>query len=43
MKDYLPEEYDMIMKCSVKKNGDFIYMVVSYEKDKIEKIIEKNF
>lgn len=40
-KDYLPEEYKIIEKSSVKLNGNIIYMVIADNNSEIEKIIEK--
>lgn len=41
MKDYIPEEYEKIEKCSVKSSGNIVYMVVADNNTEIEKIIEK--
>lgn len=41
MKDYIPEEYDKINKCSVKVKGNIVYMVVLDNSKEIEDIIEK--
>lgn len=41
MKDYIPEEYEKITGCSVKNNGNIVYMVIADNNKEIEEIIEK--
>lgn len=38
MKDYLPEEYAMLKKCTVKQDGNYISMVVSPQYEDLNKI-----
>ena len=39
MLDYLPDQADMIKAASVKKSGDYVYLVISPDMDAIEAII----
>ena len=38
MKDYLPEEYAVLKKCSVNQNGNYISMIVSPQYEELNKI-----
>lgn len=38
MKDYLPEEYAMLKKCTVKQDGNYISMIVSPQYEDLNKI-----
>lgn len=38
MKDYLPEEYAMLKKCSVKQDGNYLSMIVSPQYEELNKI-----
>ncbi len=38
MKDYLPEEYAVLKKCSVNQNGNYISMIVSPQYEELSKI-----
>lgn len=38
MKDYLPEEYAMLRKCGVERTGTYVSLIVSPQKDDLEKI-----
>lgn len=41
MEDYLPEQFEIVDKSSVKSKGNYVYLVISESKDAIEKIIEE--
>ena len=43
MKDYIPAEYDKILKSTVTKKGNFVWLVVSAEMERAEEIIKGNF
>ncbi|WP_164919043.1 MULTISPECIES: DUF4358 domain-containing protein [Acutalibacteraceae] len=38
MKDYLPEEYAMLQKCKVERDGNFAAMIVSPQYEELEQI-----
>ncbi len=38
MKDYLPEEYAVLKKCSVNQNGNYVSMIVSPQYEELTKI-----
>ena len=38
MKDYLPEEYAMLKKCSVERSGNYVALIVSPQAGDLEKI-----
>lgn len=40
MKDYLPEEYAMLKKCTVKQDGNYISMIVSPQYEELNKIYD---
>jgi hypothetical protein len=40
MKDYLPEEYAMLEKCTVKQDGNYISMIVSPQYEDLNKIYD---
>lgn len=40
MKDYLPAQFEIVDKSSVKTEGSYVYLVISEQADAIEKIIE---
>ena len=40
---YLPEQYAIIEKCSVKQDGNYVSLIVSSEADKINSIYEESF
>lgn len=40
MKDYLPEEYAMLKKCTVKQDGNYISMIVSPQYEDLNKIYD---
>lgn len=42
MKDYIPAEYDIIEAGQVVIKGDYVYLVISHNRDAIVEIIEKN-
>ncbi len=42
MENYLPEQYAIVAKSSVKTEGDYIYLVISAEADSIESVIREN-
>lgn len=42
-KDYLPEEYEIIKKCSVEKNGNYVCMFISSDHDKMTEIYKSFF
>ncbi len=42
MENYLPEQYAIVAKSSVKTEGDYIYLVISAEADNIESVIREN-
>lgn len=42
-KDYLPEQYAIIKKCSVEQNGNYVSMIVGQEHEKLTEIYEKAF
>lgn len=41
MKDYLPEQFEIVDKSSVKTKGNYVYLVISESADVITEIIEK--
>ena len=43
MKDYLPEEYAMLKKCTVKQDGNYISMIVSPQYEELNKIYDSAF
>lgn len=40
MEDYLPEQFEIVDKSSVKTKGNYVYLVISGQADAITKIIE---
>ncbi len=38
MKDYLPEEYAMLKKCSVNQDGNYVSMIISPQYEELNKI-----
>ncbi len=40
MKDYLPEEYAMLKKCTVKQDGNYVSMIVSPQYEDLNKIYD---
>lgn len=38
MKDYLPEEYAVLQKCKVERNGNFTAMIVSPQVEELEQV-----
>jgi predicted flavoprotein YhiN len=38
MKDYLPEEYAMLKKCSINQDGNYVSMIVSPQYEELSKI-----
>ncbi len=42
-KDYLPEQYAILEKCSVKKDGNFVSLIVSPDAETITKTYEAAF
>ena len=38
MKDYLPEEYAMLKKCSVRQDGTYVCLIVSPQHEDLERI-----
>lgn len=38
MKDYLPEEFAVLKKCSVNQNGNYVSMIVSPQYEELNKI-----
>lgn len=43
MKDYLPEEYAMLQKCKVEREGNFAAMIVSPQQEELEQIYHNAF
>ena len=41
MQDYLPEQFEIVDKSSVKSKGSYVYLVISEQADAILQIIEK--
>jgi hypothetical protein len=41
MQDYLPEQFEIVDKSSVKSSGNYVYLVISEQADAILQIIEK--
>lgn len=39
MKDYLPAQYDIVDKSSVKTEGSYVYLVISEKADDIIRVI----
>lgn len=42
-KDYLPEQYAIIKKCSVEQNGNYVSMIVGAEHEKLTQIYNESF
>ena len=42
-KDYLPEQYAIIQKCSVEQDGNYVSMIVGKEHQKLTEIYQKAF
>lgn len=42
MQDYLPEQFEIVDKSSVKSKGNYVYLVISGQADAILQIIEKD-
>ena len=42
MQDYLPEQYDIVEKSTVSTSGDYVWLVISENADKINSIIEES-
>lgn len=42
MKDYLPEEFAVLKKCRVARNGRYVSMIVSPQHEELEKIYEES-
>lgn len=42
MKDYLPEQFEIVDKSSVKSKGSYVYLVISEHADTILDVIEKD-
>lgn len=40
MENYLPEQYDIVAKSSVKTDGTYVYLVISEDADSIESVIQ---
>lgn len=40
MKDYLPEEYAMLKKCTVKQDGNYISMIVTPQYEELNRIYD---
>ena len=40
MQDYLPEQFEIVDKSSVKSKGNYVYLVISGQADSILQIIE---
>ena len=40
MENYLPEQYDIVVKSSVKTEGTYVYLVISEDADSIEAVIQ---
>ena len=41
MQDYLPEQFEIVDKSSVKSKGNYVYLVISEQADAILQVIEK--
>lgn len=41
MENYLPEQFEIVKKSSVKSKGNYVYLVISEARETIEQIIEK--
>ena len=42
-KDYLPEQYAIIQKCSVEQDGNYVSMIVGAEHEKLTEIYHNAF
>lgn len=42
-KDYLPEQYAIIKKCSVEQSGNYVSMIVGEQHEKLTEIYQKAF
>lgn len=42
-KDYLPEQYAIIKKCSVEQDGNYVSMIVGEQHEKLTEIYQKAF